>query len=75
MKRVFILLAGMLSVCTQTYAGNGDLTVSGNITAAGVTAPVTGNATSATSLVTSRGTIATNETSTYGANSRDSIYN
>jgi len=66
MKRVFMLIAGMLSFCAHAYAGNGDLTVTGNITAAGVTAPVTGNATSATSLVTSRGIISTNESSTYG---------
>jgi len=66
MTRIFLTLICLLSVSVQAYAGNGDLTVAGNITAAGVTAPVTGNATSATSLVTSRGIISTNESSTYG---------
>ncbi|MBT0664884.1 hypothetical protein KI809_11285 [Geobacter pelophilus] len=66
MKRIFSLLLGLLCVSTHAYAVNGDLNVSGNITAASVSAPLNGNATTATSLVTSRGTITTNETGTYG---------
>jgi len=66
MKIMIWFVMSIFFVAAQSYAGNGDLTVSGNITAAGVTAPVTGNATCATSLVTSRGTISTNEASIYG---------
>ncbi|MBT0664882.1 hypothetical protein KI809_11275 [Geobacter pelophilus] len=72
MQRTLFVLAVVFALVAQVYAGNGDLNVSGNITAASVTAPLNGNATSATtataatSLVTSRGTITTNETGTYG---------
>ncbi|MBT0664883.1 hypothetical protein KI809_11280 [Geobacter pelophilus] len=66
MKRINLVSAGLLLIVSQAHAGNGDLNVSGNITAASVSAPLNGNATTATSLVTSRGTITTNETGTYG---------
>lgn len=56
MNRIYLSVAVLSLFVTKVFAGNGDLTVTGNMTAASVSAPV----------ITSRGTITTNEASTYG---------